>query len=267
MNIEESVNLIESYLDLDRKPVGIKLFFDKDEFDNFEIPQKDRKLTYCNSVQLASKGASMKLTKANQGCPNGAFALNFKDVPEAIANGKGRASKNMYKNIEISKSINDEMLFLEKESHGIVVMPLENYKEDPDLVIVVSKSYNVMRMIQGDGYFNGYTNNLKTVGLQALCHDLTSYVYNTKDINISLLCPGTRLVAGWQLDEIGIGIPFEKWNTLVEGVKETANPFERNNKKQAIIERLKERGLDSSGIKGNENYDDGSYSGGKIDID
>ena len=206
MNIEESVNLIESYLDLDRKPVGIKLFFDKDEFDNFEIPQKDRKLTYCNSVQLASKGASMKLTKANQGCPNGAFALNFKDVPEAIANGKGRASKNMYKNIEISKSINDEMLFLEKESHGIVVMPLENYKEDPDLVIVVSKSYNVMRMIQGDGYFNGYTNNLKTVGLQALCHDLTSYVYNTKDINISLLCPGTRLVAGWQLDEIGIGI-------------------------------------------------------------
>lgn len=266
MNIEESVDLIESYLDLDRKPVGVKLFFDKKEFENFRIPQNNRKVTYCNSVQLASKGACMKLTKENQACPNGAFALNFTDVPEPIANGKGRASKNIYKNIEISKSINDDMLFLEKEIVGMVVMPLENYKNDPDIVIVVSKSYNVMRMIQGDGYFNGYTNNLKTVGLQALCHDLTTYVYNTKDINISLLCPGTRLVAGWELDEIGIGIPFEKWNTLVEGVKETANPFERNKKKEDIMKRLKDRQLDSSGIRMNENYDDGSYSGGKIDI-
>jgi uncharacterized protein (DUF169 family) len=169
--------------------------------------------------------------------------------------------------VKTSKSISDEMLFLEEEPAGIAVMPLENYKEDPDVVVVVSNSYNVMRMIQGYGYFNGYTNNLKTTGLQAVCHDLTTYTYNTKDINITLLCPGTRLVADWQVDEIGIGIPFEKWNQVVEGVKETTNPFERNRKKEGIKKRLKERGLDASGIKINENYDDGSYTGGKIDID
>lgn len=267
MDIKSSVNLIESYLDLDRKPVGIKIFFDKDEFENFETPQRNRKVTYCNSVQLASKGTSMKLTKENHGCPNGAMALKMKDVPEPMANGKGRFSKNIYKDVEISKSISDEMLFLEEEPVGIAVMPLENYNEEPDVVIVVSKSYNIMRMIQGHGYFNGYTNNLKTVGLQAVCHDLTTYPYNTKDINISLLCPGTRLVADWKEDEIGIGIPFEKWNEVVEGVKQTTNPFERDEKKKGIEARLKERGLDVSGIKFNENYDDGSYSGGKIDID
>lgn len=267
MDIKGSVDLIESYLDLDRKPVGIKFFFDKDEFDNFEVDQRDRKVTYCNSVQLASKGSSMKLTKENQGCPNGAMALKMKEVPEPIANGKGRFSKNIYKDVETSKSINDEMLFLEKEPVGIAVMPLENYKENPDVVVVVSKPYNVMRLIQGHGYFNGYTNNLKTVGLQAVCHDLTTYPYNTKDINITLLCPGTRLVADWQVDEIGMGIPFEKWYEIVEGVKETTNPFERDKKKEGIEKRLKEHGLDSSEIKFNENYDDGSYVGGKIDID
>jgi uncharacterized protein (DUF169 family) len=266
MDIKNSVDLIESYLDLDRKPVGIKFFFDKDEFENFEIPQRDRKVTYCNSVQLASKGSSMKLTKENQACPNGAMALKMREVPEPMANGKGRFSKNIYKDVETSKSISDEMLFLEEEPVGIAVMPLENYKEDPDVVVVVSKSYNIMRMIQGHGYFNGYTNNLKTVGLQAVCHDLTTYPYNTKDINITLLCPGTRLVADWQVDEIGIGIPFEKWNEVVEGVKETTNPFERDDKKESIKKRLEERGLDPSGIRFNENYDDGSYSGGKIDI-
>ena len=266
MDIKNSVDLIESYLDLDRKPVGVKFFFNKDEFNNFEVPQRDRKVTYCNSVQLASKGSSMKLTKENQGCPNGAFALHFTGVPDPIANGKGRASKNIYGNVEISKSINDDMLFLKEEPVGIAVMPLENYTEAPDVVVVVGNSYSVMRMIQGHGYFNGYTNNLRTVGLQAVCQDLTTYPYNTQDINISLLCPGTRLVADWEENEIGIGIPFAKWYEVVEGVKETTNPFERDKNKEAIVKRLEERGLDASEIKFNQNYDDGSYSGGKIEI-
>lgn len=266
MDIKKSVDLIESYLDLDRKPVGIKFFFDQEGFDNFEVPQRDRKVTYCNSVQLASKGQAMKLTKENQGCPNGAFALNFTDVPAPIASGKGRFNKGIYANEEISKSINDDMKFMKERPFGIAVMPLESYEENPDVVIVVSSSYNVMRMIQGHGHFNGYTNNLRTVGLQAVCQDLTTYPYNTQDINISLLCPGTRLVADWVPNEIGIGIPFAKWYEIVEGVKATINPFERDKNKKAIIERLEQRGLDASGVKLGENYDDGSYSGGKIDI-
>lgn len=267
MDIKSSVELIESYLDLDRKPVGVKFFFNKDEFDNFEVPQKDRKVTYCNSVQLASRGQAMKLTKANQACPNGAFALHFTEVPEPIANGKGRFSKHIYKDVETSKSINDDMLFIKEQLTGIAVMPLEDYTEEPDVVIVVGSSYNVMRIIQGHGYFNGYTNNLRTVGLQAVCQDLTTYPYNTQDINISLLCPGTRLVANWQANEIGIGIPFAKWYEVVQGVIETTNPFERDKNKKGIVERLKARGLDASGIIFGQNYDDGSYSGGKIEIE
>lgn len=264
MDIKESVNLIESYLDLERKPVGIKFFFDKDEFENFEVPQRDRKVTYCNSVQLASKGKSMKLTKENQACPNGAFALNFTDIPDPISSGKGRFSKGMYKDVETSKSINDSMIFMKERPAGIVVMPLENYSIDPDVVIVVGPSYNVMRMLQGYGYINGYTNNLRTIGLQAVCQDLTTYTYNTQDINISLLCPGTRLVADWQIDEIGIGIPFAKWKEVVEGVIQTTNPFERDKIKKDIIKRLDKAGLDSSKIILGQNYDDGSYTGGRI---
>lgn len=266
MDIKLSVDIIESYLDLDRKPVGVKFFFDKDEFKKFDVPQRDRKVTYCNSVQLASKGKSMKLTKENQACPNGAMALKMREIPEPMASGKARFSKNIYHNIEISKSISDSMLFLKEEPVGYAVMPLDDYKEAPHVVIVVSSPYNIMRIIQGHAYFNGYTSNLRTCGLQAVCQDLTTYPYNTKDINITLLCPGTRLVANWKINEIGIGIPFEKWYEVVEGVKETANPFERNNMKEGIVKRLKERGLDASVIRFNENYDDGSYSGGKIEI-
>ena len=267
MNIKESVDLIESYLDLDRKPVGIKFFFNKEEFLNFEVPQRERKVTYCNSVQLASIGKSMKLSGANQGCPNGAFAMKFIDIPTPIASGKGRYNKGMYKNEEISKSINDDMLFLDEKLEGMAVMPLENFQEQPDIIIVIGDSYNIMRLIQGHAYHNGYTNNLRTVGLQAVCQDLTTYPYLTQDINISLLCPGTRLVADWKPNEIGIGIPFKKWYEMVDGVIETTNPFERNNNKRAIIERLKAKNLNHDEIKVNTNYDDKTYSGGKINIE
>lgn len=267
VDIKTSVSLIESYLDLDRTPVGVKFFRDKETFDAFDVKQRDRKVTYCNSVQLASKGESMKLTKENQGCPNGAFALNFTDVPDPIASGVGRHKKGIYKDVETSKKINDDMLFMKDRTYGIAVMPLSEFGTEPDVVIVVGSSYNIMRMIQGNGYFNGYTNNLRTVGLQAVCQDLTTYPYNTDDINISLLCPGTRLVADWVPDEIGIGIPFKKWYEIVEGVKQTINPFERDKNKAAIKQRLVEKGLDASDIRLGENYDDGSYSGGKVDID
>ena len=194
------------------------------------------------------------------------MALKMREIPEPMASGKARFSKNIYHDVETSKSISDEMLFLKEEPAGIAVMPLENFEIDPDVVVVVSSPYNVMRLIQGHGYFNGYTNNLRTVGLQAVCQDLTTYPYNTKDINITLLCPGTRLVANWKENEIGIGIPFEKWFEVVEGVKQTTNPFERNKNKEGIKNRLEKRGFDASGIKFNENYDDGSYSGGKIQV-
>lgn len=267
MDIKNSVDLIEGYLDLDRKPVGVKFLFTKEDFRNFDVAQRDRKVTYCNAVQLASTGKCMKLTKENQACPNGSSALHFQDVMPPIASGVGRHKKNIYHDVETSKSVSDEMIFLKEEPYGVAVMPLDAYETEPDVVIVISSPYNVMRLIQGNGYFNGYTANLKTVGLQAVCQDLTSYPYHTEDINISMLCPGTRLVANWKVDEIGIGIPFAKWFEIVEGVKETTNPFERNDKKRSIEQRLKERGLDASEIKFNSNYDDGSYSGGLIEVE
>lgn len=267
MNIKESVDMIEAYLDLDRTPVGVKFLWNKEEFEKFPAKQRDRKVTYCNAVQLASKGQAMKLTKANQACPNGAFALNFTDVPEGIKNGKGRFSKNIYATPEISAKINEDMKFMPERPYAVAVMPLAEYEEAPDVVIVVSGPYNIMRVIQGYGHHYGYPNNLRTVGLQAVCQDLTTYVYNMDDINISMLCPGTRLVADWELNDVGIGVPWSKWEKTVDGVKETTNPFARNDVKEGIVKRLEERGMDSSGVKMSWNYDDGSYSGGLIDVE
>lgn len=265
MNIKESARIIDTYLDLERKPVGVKIFFDKESYENCEIEERFNKVTYCNAVQLASKGEKIRVRKEHQACPNGAFALNFTDQPDPIKSGKGRFKKGIYDSVETSKSVSDEMIFLKDRPYGLLIMPLEDFDEEPDVVIVVGSSFPIMRLIQANGYKNGYTDNLKTVGLQAVCHDITTYPYETGDINITFLCPGTRLVADWEYNEIGMGIPFDKFYDIIEGLVQTTNPFERDKNKKKIIQKSEENDLESENIKLGENYDDGSYSGGKVE--
>ena len=46
MDIQESVKLIDSYLDLNRKVVGVKFFHDEESYENFEVPERESKVTY-----------------------------------------------------------------------------------------------------------------------------------------------------------------------------------------------------------------------------
>lgn len=265
MNIKESAKLIEAYLDMDRKPVGVKFFFTEEDYNKCNFIERDNKVTYCNAIQLASIGKILKVRKAHQACPNGATAMGFNPMPPKMASGEARLGKNIYADLETSKSVSDGMEFLEREPFGLGIAPLDSFDIEPDVVIVIGGSYNIMRLIQGYSFKNGYSPNIKTVGLQAVCHDLTTYPYNHDDINITFLCPGTRLVADWKQEELGIGMAWSNWYNIVEGVIETTNPFSRNGVKEGIVKRLDAAGLDSSKIEFNKNYDTGSYSGGKIE--
>lgn len=267
MNYKESTTKVMAYLGLERKPVGVKFFFTKEEYDKCDIPERERKVTYCNSINLASRGQAMRLRKEHQACFNGSVALGFNPAPPKMANGEARVGLGIYNDLETSKSVSNTMKFMKEQPYGLLVMPLDMYEEDPDMILVVGKSYEIMRLIQGYSHFNGYTPNLQTVGLQAVCQDLTTYPYNTGDINITFLCPGTRLVADWQQDEIGIGIPPKYWNETVEGVIKTTNPFERDSRKKEIIERMKAAGIDTSDINLGKNYDTGSYTGGLVETE
>jgi len=119
-----------------------------------------------------------------------------------------------------------------------------------------------MRIVQGHAYHNGQVKNIKLAGMQAICQECTSYPFETNDINISLLCAGTRLLAQWEESELGIGMPFHKFSEIVDGIEKTINPIERNKNKRIIEEKIKENKLeDQVEIIYNKNYDDGLYKG------
>ena len=76
-----------------------------------------------------------------------------------------------------------------------------------DVVQIISNPYNYMRIVQGYAYYNGEPKSISILGNQAVCHKCTACPYVLKDINISLICIGTRHRAGLRDEDMLVGIP------------------------------------------------------------
>lgn len=259
--IDNSV-MLESLLQLDRKPVGIKFLFDKEEFDNFKAKTMNGIIPYCTLVRNASKGEDCKASLENFACLGAATALGLLKPNNSTISGKRRSQNGSYKNLCVSRSISRDMIYCQHEIYGVAAMPLEKFLVEPDVVIIITDPYNAMRIMQGNAYHNGVSKEIKLSGMQAICQECTSLPFETNNINISMMCSGTRLLAQWKRNELGIGIPFNKFATIVDGIKETVNPLERNDGKKIIEENLKKNNLkDALKIEYDKNYDDGGYIG------
>ena len=81
------------------------------------------------------------------------------------------------------------------------------------------------------------------IGNQALCLESTARPYVAKDMNVSMLCIGTRHRAGWKDDEMAIGIPREQISNVIEGLLATLNQMESDCNKKNIEEKLKEKNI------------------------
>ena len=76
-----------------------------------------------------------------------------------------------------------------------------------------------MRITKGHAYHNGPIKNVQFSGMQAICEECTTLPFENNEVNISMLCSGTRCVTQWKKDELGIGIPFNKLPLIVDGLK------------------------------------------------
>ncbi len=261
-NIREDLLKINTYIDLKRQIVGVKFLFNEEEFENAKGESLTNKMAYCTMIRNGMRGGKLKAKLENFACLSAAKAVGLLEATAADASGKGRVDIGTYKNLCIGRSVSKDMVYCEHKIYGVNIMPLEEYTEEPDVVIIVTESFNMMRIVQGYAYHNGQVKNIKLAGMQAICQECTSYPFETNDINISLLCAGTRLLAQWKESELGIGMPFHKFSEIVDGIEKTINPIERNKNKRIIEEKIKENKLeDEVNIIYNKNYDDGLYKG------
>lgn len=241
-------------LDLNRQIVGIKIVHSKEEFEQVQAKKLTYRLAYCVAVKHATKGMALKMTKEFSGCEGSTRALGLTPPTESFYNGQAGYALGLYKSPEIAASVAKQMRFCPSNTYGVIIKPLEQFEVDPDVVLMVGDSYQIMRIIQGYSYVYGMQPDFNMLGNQAVCMECTSYPLMTNKINVSLFCSGTRFLAKWLPTELAVGIPFEKFGKVIEGVRLTVNAVEMNERKQVIQAKLAKLGYDTSEIKLNYTY-------------
>lgn len=263
---QKQIEKINNLLELDRKIVGVRFIYEEDDFNNSPAQRILYSLPYCMMVKSATNGHYIKATVENIGCFAAARALGMTEVTESYKSGEDYMGFGMFDNQDISKKVCDNISINGREPYGIELGPYDELGKDPDIAIIITVPYNAMRIIQGYNYYNGTYNNYKMGGLQAMCAEITAYTYVSQNINVSMMCAGTRFLSKWGRDEMAVGLPFSKFEETVEGVYLTADPLERDGDKSRILEKFSESDLEAPKLHMGKNYDTNYYKVGKNGI-
>lgn len=251
-------------LNLERQVVGITFLHSKEDFLQHPAPKYQKLIPYCGAVQKVTQGEQMKLDLSNFACPASAVAMGLVDNDDYSASGEKHANMKVYKDIDVSKQVADDMVYCREASYGIAIEPIEAWTQAPDVVLIITVPYNAMRILQGNAYHFGQVTQMKMTGMQALCQEGTSYPFETNEINVSMMCSGTRYVARWKDEELCIGIPYHKFEAVIDGLEQTLNPMELLEKKRQIIKKTADNNeADFYDVRKRENYFRGAYQGVK----
>lgn len=250
---KEDVAKLYASLDLSRKAVGVKLIKTEAEFQTIDgvFPQKP--IRYCQMVKGASAGHSIKANAGSFSCQSGPRVLGINPADEKNAHGENWAGLGLYSSRELSAQVREGLSYSQNPMYGVLVQPLEKYETAPDVIVIVANPYNLMRITQGYAYSYGMPGNINMLGNQAVCLECSARPFVTQDMNISLLCIGTRHLAGWGKDEMAAGIPASKFSGVVDGIYQTINIMEDDEGKKRIAKNFAEYGI-SFDMKYQYNY-------------
>ncbi|KNF09067.1 protein of unknown function DUF169 [Gottschalkia purinilytica] len=241
--LQTTVIKLNSVLEIERKIIGVKFLFEKEDFDNADAKPLINKSPYCVMVKSAMIGVSIKANLEQFGCNGAINALGMAPPDELSRSGRSSLKLGLYQDIVVAKSARNDITFCNHLAYGVMLKPLEKFTEAPDIVIIVTNSYNAMRIIQGYCYIYGTQKNFKIGGNQAICSECTAYPFESNDINVSVLCSGTRFWCAWSKNDFAIGIPYNKFADIVEGVLHTVNATEPLSEKLRIGKNLKDNNI------------------------
>lgn len=252
--IRQDVVKMNCALNLDKKIVGVKFLFNQADFDLAIAKEVINKLNYCVMVRAAMAGKALKAKGESLACLAGARALGLAATDDYYRSGQNGKRLGLYHDLATAKRVYDGMSRCEHNCCGIMVKPLEEYDDDPDVVIIISNAYNVMRVVQGYSYYSGIQSHFKMTGNQAICSEATAYPYLSNNINVSMLCIGTRHRAKWSDNELAVAFPYNLFTTVTAGVMETVNIMDDNKKKLRIESELLKNNIEDLKIRYNHNY-------------
>ncbi len=233
----DSASALRSALVLEFGPVGVRRIASAQEFETCAAPTPHYPLYYCSAVRLASGGRGVKLARSDVRCDASPRFLGLesgRDAPDFV---ESYAGCGLYRDAETARRQLADVPAL-PPTHGLFVAPLEDFslQSPPEVVIVISDPYGVMRITQAAAY-HGHNVAIDAIGMHGICAESTAGPIITGRINVSLLCSGTRHWAGWPEHALGVGIPHALLGIVVDGLARTVGTYESPRRKDVIRQR------------------------------
>ncbi|CAK0763034.1 conserved hypothetical protein [Gammaproteobacteria bacterium] len=134
----------------------------------------------------------------------------------------GTRDQGRFKNQNIARNAVAEMMAIQPAiMRGVFLYPPDftDLEFVPDVVVMSIRPVELTRIIQAHQYNTGKRLEASMGGLRAVNSDLIVRPYLTQQINISPYCLGARLIARYEANRLGIGIPYTEFCVLVEGME------------------------------------------------
>lgn len=228
-NIKAALDQLRETIHLEKEPVAITLLFTKEEYDAYPAEAMKAKAPYCVMVKAAAvNGKGVKTTLANHACDGATTALALEPSTDEIESGRTYFSYNLYSSVATARRLRKKVALLDVKdgvTYGVAVVPLSQCEKTPDVIISVCNPYQAMRMVQGYEYFTGIKPVIDMGAMGAMCSEVTVYPYVSGEMNVSVMCPSTRMLCKWEESDLLVGIPYELFQTISDGVVATVMEY------------------------------------------
>lgn len=236
MNYQLASDKLKTFLNLQREPVAVRFLFGEQDYLDNPCSELPAKIAYCVMVRKACDGRHFKVRDQHFRCLSGARALGVLETDEYVMSGQHFSKSGLYEDLCVSHAVQQNITFMPHGTTGVEIGPLKDFVREPHVVLILCTPYAAMRTLQGHVYKSGVQTGIRMAGNQAICSECTAVPHTTGDINLSMLCTGTRFMAKWREDEMGIGIPYPRLHDLLDGIEQTVNPTETDVNKKRIYE-------------------------------
>ena len=227
--INECIETLKNTIGLASEPVGITLLFTEEDYNSYPCEEIKMGAPYCVMVkQAAFNGKACKSTAKDHKCDGATTALALEPSTERIESGQEYFSYNLYSSTAVARRLRSNIKSLHREpvsTYGVAVVPLSQCEKTPDVIIQMCNAYQAMRVVQGYEYFTGVKPVVDLGAMQGVCSELTASPYMTGELNVSVLCPSTRMLCKWDDNDMAVGIPFELYEMITEGVVATVPSY------------------------------------------
>lgn len=216
----EASKVLIGLLGMDNHPVGVTMLKEgqsiPENFSLFGSPTR-----HCVSIHMASLGVSIYVPASQHACAAAKAAMGISPLPEKVASGQIPYMHGLAASQESAAKVMAEVPRLPAGSAvGTLVGPLASFVNDPDVVILVVKPKQAMWVANALLYEKGSPRiTASFAGMQASCADVTTVPIKTMEVNFTMGCYGCRSAGKLEDDELYVGVPFNKLEEVLNGLK------------------------------------------------